>query len=328
LASPLPPAGHDAVDDFLFSSHRGFCEQFASAEVMLLRSVGVPARLVVGFAHGDTSSQPGKRIMRGVDAHAWVQVWYRDVGWIDSDPTASSVLPAGQATATQAAAPQATQGSATAGAATAGPATTTQGAGTATTTQGAGTATTTERAGTSASAQAVQETPTPAPAAQPAPVGAKDRPANVPGGRPAWFAGIAAVVLLTMLLTRIGGWLLRLRRRRPSQGWRPTDGPVLQAYLRLDALLVGASCGREPEETLREVGRRLGGEVAAVTEVETTLRCLERECYGIEPPARAEVVAAVEVLDRLRRAVGKRPVVGNRENEAPTASNRMTVSAK
>ncbi len=85
--APLPKGGDDPVDDFLFTSHRGFCEQFATAAVVMLRSVGVPARLVTGYAFGDTASQPGTRIFRQQDAHAWVQVYYPGVGWVDSDAT-------------------------------------------------------------------------------------------------------------------------------------------------------------------------------------------------------------------------------------------------
>ncbi len=54
INSPLPRNGDDPVDDFVFVSHRGFCEQFATAAVVMLRSVGVPARLVSGYAFGDT----------------------------------------------------------------------------------------------------------------------------------------------------------------------------------------------------------------------------------------------------------------------------------
>jgi transglutaminase-like putative cysteine protease len=87
LAAPEPAPGTDAVDDFLFVSHRGFCEQFASAAVVMLRTLGIPARLVTGYAHGDTTTEPGKTVFRESDAHAWVQVWYPGVGWIDSDAT-------------------------------------------------------------------------------------------------------------------------------------------------------------------------------------------------------------------------------------------------
>ncbi|HEX7107226.1 MAG TPA: DUF3488 and transglutaminase-like domain-containing protein [Acidothermaceae bacterium] len=89
INSPLPRRGDDPIDDFLFVSHRGFCEQFATAAVMLLRSVGVPARLVTGYAFGDTTSRPGERIFRQRDAHAWVQVYYPGVGWVASDATPS-----------------------------------------------------------------------------------------------------------------------------------------------------------------------------------------------------------------------------------------------
>ena len=87
LDSPVPPPGADAVDDFLFVSRSGFCEQFASAEVVLLRSAGVPARLVTGFS-GGVPSGPGRRAVVAADAHAWVEVWFPGRGWVSSDPTA------------------------------------------------------------------------------------------------------------------------------------------------------------------------------------------------------------------------------------------------
>jgi hypothetical protein len=94
LDSPVPPSGADAVDDVLFVSHSGFCEQFASAEVVLLRAGGVPARLAVGFAGGEPQDDGFRRLLRS-DAHAWVEVWFPGVGWVTSDPT-----PAADETAT------------------------------------------------------------------------------------------------------------------------------------------------------------------------------------------------------------------------------------
>ena len=103
LDSPVPAPGADAVDDFLFVSNAGFCEQFASAEVILLRSRGVPARMVTGLAYGHVhdgadgadSADSGLRRMLVSDAHAWVEVWYPGVGWSSSDPTAGSALATG-----------------------------------------------------------------------------------------------------------------------------------------------------------------------------------------------------------------------------------------
>jgi protein-glutamine gamma-glutamyltransferase len=92
LDSPVPAEEADAVDDFLFVSHEGFCEHFASAEAVLLRAVGVPARLVTGFSGGTPDG--AERILLGSDAHAWVQVGVGGDHWVWSDPTAGATLAA------------------------------------------------------------------------------------------------------------------------------------------------------------------------------------------------------------------------------------------
>lgn len=74
LDSPVPARGADAVDDFLFVSRRGFCEQFASAGVVLLRSLGIPSRLVTGFAEagrGRKGRLAGGRCGRGTPTPGW-----------------------------------------------------------------------------------------------------------------------------------------------------------------------------------------------------------------------------------------------------------------
>ena len=86
LSSPVPTGHQDAVDDFLFRDHIGFCEQFASAEAVMLRTLGVPARVVSGLAYG--SRLGSTRLLRADDAHAWVEVYYPKVGWVPTDPTA------------------------------------------------------------------------------------------------------------------------------------------------------------------------------------------------------------------------------------------------
>jgi len=92
LDSPVPAPGRDAVDAFLFDDHVGFCEQFASAEAVLLRAVGIPSRLVTGLAYGAPAASPRLRTFRASDAHAWVEVWYPALGWQPSDPTAHAAL--------------------------------------------------------------------------------------------------------------------------------------------------------------------------------------------------------------------------------------------
>ena len=90
LDSPVPGRGVDAVDDFLFVSRTGFCEQFAAAEVVLLRAAGISARLVTGYAYGDPVESG--RLMRARNAHAWAEVWFPGIGWSASDPTAGTTL--------------------------------------------------------------------------------------------------------------------------------------------------------------------------------------------------------------------------------------------
>lgn len=92
LDSPVPADGHDAVDAFLFVDHVGFCEQFASAETVMLRSLGIPARVATGFGGPGAVGIDGRRVYRNEDAHAWVQVGYPGERWVASDPTAGSQL--------------------------------------------------------------------------------------------------------------------------------------------------------------------------------------------------------------------------------------------
>ncbi len=92
LDAPLPADGVDAVHDFLFTSRRGFCEQIASALTVMLRTQGVPARLVTGYVPGERDEIAGVWKVRASDAHAWVEIWFPQVGWQAFDPTASVPL--------------------------------------------------------------------------------------------------------------------------------------------------------------------------------------------------------------------------------------------
>jgi transglutaminase-like putative cysteine protease len=92
LDAPVPPAGADAVDDFLFESRRGFCEQISTALVVLLRAIGVPSREAAGYAAGQRDPVAGVWVVRGEDAHAWAEVWFPVTGWQAFDPTASVPL--------------------------------------------------------------------------------------------------------------------------------------------------------------------------------------------------------------------------------------------
>ena len=84
--SPVP-VGQDPVDWFLFGAKIGYCEQFASAETLMLRSLGIPARLATGYSTGDYNPVLDQSVVRERDAHAWVEVWFAGHGWVPVDPT-------------------------------------------------------------------------------------------------------------------------------------------------------------------------------------------------------------------------------------------------
>jgi transglutaminase-like putative cysteine protease len=88
LDIPRQPSGTDAVDHFLFTERRGFCEQFASSLAVMLRTLGVPTRFATGYDPGDRNVFSGYWEVRAAQAHSWVQVYFPKVGWVDFDPTA------------------------------------------------------------------------------------------------------------------------------------------------------------------------------------------------------------------------------------------------
>lgn len=79
----------DAVDEFLFLTRRGFCEHYASAFTVLMRSAGIPARVVTGYQGGEWNEVGEYWIVRQRDAHAWAEVWLDGQGWVRIDPTAA-----------------------------------------------------------------------------------------------------------------------------------------------------------------------------------------------------------------------------------------------
>jgi transglutaminase-like putative cysteine protease len=84
-----PVSGHDPLDEFLFSTRRGFCEHYASAFVVLMRSAGIPARVITGYQGGEYNPVGGYWLIRQSDAHAWAETWLSGKGWWRVDPTAA-----------------------------------------------------------------------------------------------------------------------------------------------------------------------------------------------------------------------------------------------
>lgn len=84
-----PLLARDGVDDFLFETRAGFCEHYASAFVVLMRALDLPARVVTGYQGGEPNPAGDYWIVRQADAHAWAEVWLPDRGWVRVDPTAA-----------------------------------------------------------------------------------------------------------------------------------------------------------------------------------------------------------------------------------------------
>jgi len=80
--------GRDTIDEFLFERKRGFCAHYSQAFIMLMRAVGIPARMVVGYHGGEVNPIGGHLVVHQYEAHAWVEVWLKDKGWVRHDPTA------------------------------------------------------------------------------------------------------------------------------------------------------------------------------------------------------------------------------------------------
>jgi transglutaminase-like putative cysteine protease len=95
--SEIPPPRKLALRAFLLRDGVGYCQQFSGAMALMLRMIGIPARVASGFTPG-TSGGPGTYVVRDFDAHSWVEVYFNDIGWVPFDPTPSAAPARSQAT--------------------------------------------------------------------------------------------------------------------------------------------------------------------------------------------------------------------------------------
>jgi transglutaminase-like putative cysteine protease len=86
---PAPPPDTDLLEWFLFDSKKGFCNYYATAGVLMLRAAGVPARLAVGYAEGEQNDEGTAYNVLQKDAHAWMEVYFPEIGWVQFEPTVS-----------------------------------------------------------------------------------------------------------------------------------------------------------------------------------------------------------------------------------------------
>jgi len=87
LNVPQPGLQEDIADFFLFELQRGYCDYYATSMVVLARSAGLPARMVVGYITGTYDSTNARYIVTEADAHAWPEIYFPGYGWIEFEPT-------------------------------------------------------------------------------------------------------------------------------------------------------------------------------------------------------------------------------------------------
>ncbi|MFC2026044.1 transglutaminase family protein, partial [Chloroflexota bacterium] len=85
---PAPPSEQEITDYFLFDLQEGYCDYYATTMVVMARSIGIPARLVMGYAQGEYDETTGGYIVTEASAHSWVEVYFPEIGWIEFEPTA------------------------------------------------------------------------------------------------------------------------------------------------------------------------------------------------------------------------------------------------
>ncbi|HEY2980017.1 MAG TPA: transglutaminase domain-containing protein [Anaerolineales bacterium] len=93
LQVPAPPTGRDVSDFFIFDLKKGYCDYYATAMTVLARAAGLPARFVIGYASGTYDARSAQYVVTQSEAHAWTEIYFPDIGWVEFEPTPSQPAP-------------------------------------------------------------------------------------------------------------------------------------------------------------------------------------------------------------------------------------------
>jgi transglutaminase-like putative cysteine protease len=261
--------------DFLTVTKRGFCQQFASSMAVMLRTLGIPARVAVGFTPGNFAPGTGTRVVTTSDYHAWVEVLFPDYGWLAFEPTPGRSNPLAAVYAQPA--PTCTKGC--------GPG---HGPG-----NGGGKPGPVDPPGVPKGSRGGAFT------------GTGQGPSSSGSGPWAPFASAGVVLLLAALLGSPlwRGAARRARRRRAGHGVR---GQILATYRGFTDQASALGYPRAPGETIQEYRARVVAQLATVaTPLERLSGLASEAAYGaVDPPTemgRAADEAARAALDALRK---------------------------
>jgi transglutaminase-like putative cysteine protease len=215
---PAPARGRLPLDAFLNDSHAGYCQHFAGAMALLLRMGGVPARVATGFTPGGFSKLHNAWVVRDIDAHAWVEVWFDRYGWVTFDPTPNATPARSQIAAITAAAPA------------------------------SGASPILDTGNPGGAPQNTKNKALPADQRLAGFANAAPTPAAKPGGGPpAWTWALLAAAVLAL----VAAFVVVLRRRGPGPG-------MDRAIAELEAALRRCGRPLRPGTTLRQLEHRLG----------------------------------------------------------------------
>lgn len=89
LDVPPVPEGREIADYFLFDLKTGYCDYYSTSMVVLARAAGLPARLVIGYSSKDYDLATGEYLIRRMNAHSWVEIYFPNIGWVEFEPTAN-----------------------------------------------------------------------------------------------------------------------------------------------------------------------------------------------------------------------------------------------
>jgi transglutaminase-like putative cysteine protease len=287
------PRGHSnsAIENFLFVTRTGYCEQFAGAYAAMARAIGLPSRVAVGFTPGDRdAADPNRYVVRGENAHAWPEVFIAGAGWVAFEPTPGRGAP-GQQAYTGHAEEQDTVGPSTE------PTLVPEG-------NGPG-----EEPGVEPGEEVSGTTAPPLEdfGAEPTPVDVDPEPVSLPFGTVArWVALVVPLVVAVLLLA--GGAVAAARAvgryRRRAGATTPVERVLVHGAEETEAVVV-LGLPRRAHETVHEYGRRLARELRS-TEPSRLAELVTRAQFDPAGVSEEEADAAAEMVAGIRRTVQER----------------------